>query len=274
MPLLLRQPPREVLDTLIREEAEAYHARSGEYLTSHLLGDFRKSPLLYHRRRCGLVPDEDRPAYLVGRAAHTVVLEGNDAFQNAFAVGGPVNPKTGQPFGTATKAWSEWADSHGKHVLTNAQYTLIMQMAKSVKLHHRAQELLAEGVAEGVVRVKYAGTPCQIRIDWLNPHLALCDLKTVDNLEYFEADARRYGYCYQLAFYVAVLAEQIGIHMPAYFIAVEKREPFRCGVWRVTGDVLEHARRENEAAIRRLCECKASNHWPSGYEDERFFDFI
>ena len=238
------------------------------------MADFRKSPLLYHRKRCGLIPDEDRPAYLVGRAAHTVILEGLKVFQQTFAVGGPINPKTGQPFGTTTKAWSEWAESHGKRVLTNDQYALVMQMATSVKQHACAQELLEDGVAEGVVRAEYCGTPCQIRIDWLNPQRALCDLKTVDNLEFFEADARRYSYCHQLAFYVAVLAERIGIHMPAYFIAVEKREPYRCGVWRVMGDVLDQARRENEAAIGRLLKCKAEGFWPSGYEDERFFDYF
>ena len=38
--------------------------KAGEYLSSHLLGDFRKCPLLYHRKRCGLLADEDRPAAL------------------------------------------------------------------------------------------------------------------------------------------------------------------------------------------------------------------
>lgn len=268
------EPNSTLLDVLIDEPAEVYHAQAGEYLSSHLLSDFRKSPLLYHRKRCGLVPDEDRPAYLVGRAAHTVILEGPDAFQRAFAVGGPINPKTGLPYGSSTKAWAEWAAAHGKDVVTNGQYDLVMHMANSVKLHALAQDLLADGVAEAVVRAEYCDVPCQIRMDWFAPHRALCDLKTVDNLDYFEADARRYGYCHQVAFYIAVLAQRIGIRMPAFFIAVEKREPYRCGVWRVTDDVLDHAIRENEAAIRRLCECRARDAWPTGYEDQRFFDYL
>ena len=263
-----------VLDVLIHEPAEVYHAKAGDNLSSHLLGDFRKSPLLYHRKRCGLIPDQDRPAYLVGRAAHTVILEGLDAFQETFAVGGPVNPKTGLPFGSSTKAWAEWSAAHGKDVLTNDQYNLVMQMADGVRLHALAQELLADGVAEAVVRAEYCDVPCQIRMDWFAPHRVLCDLKTVDNIDYFEADARRYGYCHQLAFYVAVLAQRIGIRMPAFFIAVEKREPFRCGVWRVTDEVLGHAMRENEAAIRRLRECQSRNVWPTGFEDQRFFDYL
>ncbi len=57
---------------LVREPAEVYHSNAADFLSSHALADFRKCPLLYHRKRCGLIPDEDRPAYLVGRAAHTV----------------------------------------------------------------------------------------------------------------------------------------------------------------------------------------------------------
>lgn len=39
---------------LIRESADTYHRQSGEYLSSHLLADFRKSPLLYHRKPNGI----------------------------------------------------------------------------------------------------------------------------------------------------------------------------------------------------------------------------
>ncbi len=261
-------------DVLVHEPAEVYHAKAGDFLSSHLLADFRKCPLLYHRKRTGLVSDEDRPAYLVGRAAHTVILEGQEAFERAFAVGGPVNPKTGLPFGSGTKAWAEWAEAQGKDVLTSDQAQLVTQMAASVKAHPLAQRLLSDGVAEGVVRAEYVGVPCQIRMDWFDLSTGIVDLKTVDTLDYFEVDARRYGYCHQLAFYVAVLQQRIGILAPAFFIAVEKREPFRCGVWKVTAEALDAARRENEAAIRRLQECQAKNDWPTLYEDQRFFDYL
>jgi hypothetical protein len=37
------------------------------------------------------------------------------------------------------------------------------------------------------------------------------DLKTCDDLTWFEADSRRYGYAHQLAFYRAVLKKALGI---------------------------------------------------------------
>jgi hypothetical protein len=269
------EPPMTADDQagfLIRESAEEYHAKAGEYLSSHLLADFRKCPLLYHRKRRGLVPDEDRPAYLVGRAAHTVILEGLEVFHQTYAVGGPINPKTGQPFGSSTKAWAEWAEAQGKPVLTTEHFNLVTRMAEAVQQNAEAKALLAEGAAEGVVRTEYCGIPCQIRMDWFNPQRGIVDLKTADDLTWFEADARRYGYAHQLAFYRAVLAQVTGVWPHVHLIAVEKKEPHRCGVWRVSDDTLSIAQQENEAAIRRLRHCTGLGTWPTGYEEVRLFE--
>ena len=114
---------------LIHEPAEVYHQKSKHFLSSHALGDFRKCPLLYHKKQQGLIEDEDRPAYLVGSALHTLVLEGRDRFEQEYAVGGPVNPKTGEIYGASTKAFAEWAEAQGRPVLTLAQLDLIENMA-------------------------------------------------------------------------------------------------------------------------------------------------
>lgn len=162
-------PPRSILDALIREPADVYHGRSAEHVTSHSLADFRRCPLLYHRKQQGLIPERDSTAFLVGRAAHVLVLEGRARYEAEFAVGGPVNPKTGQPFGSNTKAFAEWAERIGKPALSDDQAALVEQMAASVKAHVFARELLAQGVAEGVVRCEVIGLACQARLDWINP---------------------------------------------------------------------------------------------------------
>ncbi|RIK77251.1 MAG: hypothetical protein DCC68_17695 [Planctomycetota bacterium] len=260
-------------DFLIHEPAEAYHAKSGHYLSSHLLADFRKCPLLYHRKVSGLVAEnQERPAYLIGRAAHALILEGQQAFDDQFVVGGPINPKTGFPFGPNTKAFGDWQRAHGKTILTDEQHLTVVRMADAVREHARAADLLREGEAEGVVRAEHCHHPCQIRMDWFDAHQGIVDLKTCDDLTWFEADARRYGYAHQLAFYRAVLAQVIGLWMPVHLIAVEKREPYRCGVWRVEPQTLAIAQQENEAAIGRLQRCQLAGHWPTGYEEPRLFD--
>lgn len=138
-------PVAEPASFLLREPAEVYHAKAKDYLSSHQLADFRKCPLLYRRKRLGHITEEERPAYLVGRAAHTLILEGLDRFEEDFAVGGPVNPKTGRPFGAGTKAWAEWAGASRKPVLTDAQFEVVARMNESVRTHPVAMGLLDQG---------------------------------------------------------------------------------------------------------------------------------
>jgi hypothetical protein len=256
---------------IITEPFEVYREKSKDFLTSHQLGDFRKCPKLYQRKKLGIIKDEDRPAYLLGRGAHTLTLEGRDRFEEEFAVGGPINPKTGEMFGSNTKAWAEWAEAQGKSVLTLAQFDLVENMAESVRAHGTAAELLGSGIPEAVIRCVYHNMPCQIRIDWFDQHRSIVDLKTCDDLTWFEADAKRYGYVHQMAFYRAIVQQAIDIPMPVHFIAVEKKEPYRCGVWLIPSESLAQAQKENDAAIERLKRCQLTNTWPSGYEEPRVF---
>ena len=57
--------------------AAEYHAasRSGHYVSSHLLDDFRSSPELYRRKISGEIEDSDSPALALGRATHCLILE-------------------------------------------------------------------------------------------------------------------------------------------------------------------------------------------------------
>lgn len=256
---------------LIAEPFEIYKEKSKNFLTSHQLGDFRRCPQLYQKKKLGLIKDEDRPAYLIGRALHTLSLEGRDRFEKEFAVGGPINPKTGEMFGTNTKTWTEWAEAQGRPVLTLAQLDLVENMAESMRGHGMVADLLSSGIPEAVIRCVYHEMPCQIRMDWFDAHRSIVDLKTCDDLTWYEPDARRYGYVHQMAFYRAIVQEVISIPMPVHFIAVEKKEPYRCGVWLVAPESLAQAQKENDTAIERLKRCQLTNTWPSGYEEPRLF---
>lgn len=266
-------------------DAEEYHqaARDGKYLSSHLLGDFRKAPKLYQMKMSGAIEPTESSAFLMGRAVHSLILEGRSAFEREFIVSdGPVNPKTGEPFGKTTKAFREWAAAQSKSVVSGPEFALMAKLQQSVWNHHEALNLLDDGVAEQTVRVKYRDEPCQIRMDWFRADCEgrsfICDLKTCENIDWFESDARRFGYQNQMAFYREVLRrgmEEAGCDerpVDCYLIAVEKREPYRCGVWKLTDGILDSAARENERAIEELRECRRMNVWPTRYEDMRIFD--
>jgi len=48
---------------LIRESFEVYQQNAKRNLTSHQLADYRRCPLLYRKKKLGLIEEEDRPAF-------------------------------------------------------------------------------------------------------------------------------------------------------------------------------------------------------------------
>ena len=262
--------------------ADEYHeaAKRGEFLSSHLLGDFRNCPLLYKKKMSGQIEPIDTAAYQTGRALHTLILEGRTRFDEEYLISsGPINPKTGEPFGKTTKAYKEWLAAQKRPTIDSEEFGWMSKLQSSVWLHPVANALLEHGRAEGTVRVELHGEPCQIRMDWFNPDFngkpVIVDLKTCDNLSFFERDARKYGYPEQLAFYREVFKEASGgTYCDVYIVAIEKREPYRCGVWKLTDELLDQSAAANYTAMSVLKECRCRNEWPTGYEDERVLDVI
>lgn len=266
----------------------AYHAESDNqtYLSSHWLAEFRNSPAVYKAKRDGLIPRSESSAFAFGSAAHCFILEGSEAFAARYCVtDGPVNPKTGKPFGTETKAYAEWAAEQAKPAVSNEEFARILGMKESLKSHVAWEDLFARrdgsplGLAEGVVRWNVAGRDCQARIDWLVPSVGngesntIVDLKTCMNLDDFERDAKRYGYSYQLAFYRS-LVDRSDPHTnwaEVYLVAVEKSVPYRVGVWHVSAGLLNDCQTENTKAIHELTKCEYAKKWPTRYEDYREF---
>jgi hypothetical protein len=249
------------LNILQTEPAEIYHGKSAEYLSSHNLLTFMRSPYLYAKKRMGLIGDVDSASYFIGRAVHTRILEGQAAYEKEYAIGCPINPVTNKPYGNTTKKFLEWQASQKKPVISFEKAEIIEAMNASVRQNVYACKLLAKGKAGGVVRENYNGHPCQIRIDWLNPELGIVDLKTCDDLTWFESDIERFGYHHQLAFYQNVLDQRIERFVPVYIIAVEKKEPYRCGVWPIPSVKLLYARCDIEEAMERLKTATTENHF-------------
>jgi hypothetical protein len=87
--------PSEDFGFLVRETQAEYREKSKTHLTSHALADFRRCALLYRKRQDGLIPDEDRPAFALGRQAHVLILEHAEQFNRLYVISdGPINPHT------------------------------------------------------------------------------------------------------------------------------------------------------------------------------------
>jgi hypothetical protein len=259
-------------EILIAESSDKYHSMAKYNLSSHQLLDFMKCPLYYHKKKCGMIKDVKSSSFLLGSAAHTRILEGKDVYHDSYDLRWPCDPKTGSPLDGRTKAVKQWKGSLSKEAIHPRDILTIEMMAQGVSVNNEAVELLSYGVAEGVVREHYCELVSQIRIDWLNPRRGIVDLKTCSDLSFFESDCRKYGYANQLAFYQAVLKEKIGEYVPVHIIAIEKNEPYRCGLWRLSDELLVLAREQNEAAIESLKVCQNSGLWPTGFEQMRVLE--
>jgi exodeoxyribonuclease VIII len=210
---------RLICEYTSKETEPEYRARANDFLTSHALIDFLKSPAVFKAKADGAIEDGDSTNYKIGRAAHTLILEGEDAFDKTYVFGGPINPKTGRSFGHETKAFAEWAAQQDREVMPEEWRPIIEGMYESVSSHERAMNLLCDGYAERVVRTLIplgdgATMPIQSRIDWIAKGCAVIDLKTCHDIDSFERDFWTYRYHTQLAFYAFALGSVLAIQHP------------------------------------------------------------
>jgi hypothetical protein len=260
---------------LLHESEDEYHSRSkcGEMLSSHMLQLFTRSPRKYAMMIHGVVQFQDKPEYAVGRAAHKLILEGQDAFDLAYTVSdGPINERTNKPYGKDSQKYLEWLACQKGEIIGEADYAAIDEMNGACRAHLGIAELLdGVGEAEGVARATLEGVQCQIRMDWFSEKSGIVDLKTCRDIEFFEKDCRDFGYAYQLAFYQSVLAVATGVVFPVHIVAVDKSDFHFAGRWDIPQAVLDQCDAVNRAAIRRLKACRESGEWPTGFEHTRVF---
>jgi len=243
-----------------------------EGLSSHKLIDFIKCPLL-----CVDKYDPVRAEHFItGRAAHTLILEGAGKFNEQYIVGGPVNPKTGKHYGRDTQAFEKWINdpennAEGKEFITEEQRAECTTMNSSVYNHAEAEKILSsESVAELSVIGEMFDMKVKGRIDLYSEEYGLVDLKTVDDIDRMKYHFKDYMYDVQLAFYHWLITDVCEAkYCPVYLITVEKKHPYRTGVFYLHPDRLAAHRVRVMEAIQRYSVAKINNHWPTGYEEVR-----
>ena len=263
------RPLIEDLGFLVHESEEEYRAKAQQCLDGEQLGDFSQDAFLFHKRQRGLVP----PAVCSGNHLDSAILarmtRGEDAYRAEFAIGGPIDPRTGKPYSQYATEFQKWAAQQCKPVLTVDEAALVDHVDFGFRAHRAAKELLSVGVADGIVRTRYCGMLCQARLDWVNAKRGIVAAMTCDRLDYVASHVRCSWPANEFAFQRALLAQVIGRHVPVHLIAVEKREPHRCGVWDISERLLRRAQKDNEKALARLRECRRLDRWPTGYEQVR-----
>lgn len=220
---------------------------------------WRGSP--HHYRHALQEQEADTTSRLSGRALHTLVLEGADAFADRYAVWD--NDRRG-------KAWTDFRNAHPGEILRRVEHDLIHAQADAVLRHPEALALLT---AEGV--------QTESTITWTDPETGIgckglvdvrglahhADLKGAGPLHLFERLAVRDGYHLQAAYYRRGERIATGRDVACHLIAVEAKAPHDVGVFRLSEALLDHADRELTALLRTLRACLDADRWPGRFPE-------
>jgi len=231
---------------------------------------FRRCPQLFHRHQSGLLPHAEPKAYLIENATRYLILKGREAFDAKYVIGGdrPINPKTGKPFGTETKAYAEWRATVEQEILTEEEGLDIINMAASVHAHDAAADLLSGGEAFKHIEGEVHGLPATALIHWISSSGEIVEIDVINDIDRFEQQAIDGDYAHRLEFQERLLR---GCENSAgfYLIAVERKEPYRCGVWEIGLHSVADAYGDNRDACECIKDSLNSNNWPTFYESVR-----
>ena len=213
-------------------------------------------------------PPEDTEALAIGSAFHCLTTE-PDTFSDMFAVGGPINPKTGRVYGYDTKAFAEWAEQQGKPVLTTEQYQAVVAMAASVREHPRAAAILAcPGDVELAIQWTDAetGVLCKCRLDYFvcdQDPPAIADLKSCQDArpKAFSRSVLDYGYHIQAAMYSDAVFAAFG-KMPVFlFICCEKEPPYAVQVYHLSDRAIIKGRQQYRSLLAAYKRASETGTW-------------
>ena len=243
-------------------------AASGEnphgYLSSHSLGKFSESPRAWKNAK----PETGtNNAYTFGTAWHTLAAEGLQEYMERHPIGEapPVNKTTGKPYGTASKAYKEWAADQPEGVVTADEDAKLHRMLSNLQENELAVQLMDEKcIAEAIMRGTCQGVAIQGRFDlWRGDGNDFVDLKTTRSLDTFREDFFKFNYDKQLAFYMLLARANGYSPSGASVIATEKTGSLRTAVYTVSLDTLETAMESVQVAIRQFAACRSRGHFPA-----------
>ena len=197
------------------------------------------------------------PAFDLGTAAHSLILEGDESGVVVI----DVDSKRG-------KAWTDpagMAEAEGKIALTSKEWAQVKGMRDSVMAHEEARELFTGHLAEQSVFWDEDGLPLKCRPDaW--KHFQLIDLKTTLSADpnEFGKTAHNFGYHQSAAHYIDGVKAATGDDLPFKFVLVEKAPPYLVSVVSLDWEAIDIGRQLNDRAKRIYRECAESGNWP-GY---------
>lgn len=214
------------MTTIYNQSDIAYHANPAIGSTTAKL--WLESPRLFKDQIDGIKKRKDTRAFMFGRAAHARFTDRE--FFDRIVSAGPVNPKTGKPFGAETQAYMEWSAANpGAIILSEAEMNDLDYMDERMPAQVCDIFTDAQGVAESSVYQTIAGVAVKCRPDWISRG-TIYDIKTIPSISDAEKHISKYKYWFSHAWYRMVVKAETKSSMPFKFVFAEKSPPYR---WRI-----------------------------------------
>jgi hypothetical protein len=251
----------------VEESIADYKAKSREYITPQDFVAFVKCPYEFKLQREGLVT-RPRSAHSALRRAVALMAFGlQDRLDQEFAVGGPINEKTGKPYGLNTKAYAYWLAKQNKQYSLDADgYSRALDMSGIVR------ERMASMFVGGKDVTLRTTDMCHSRVDCVSKigsSVEITQILVCDNLDDFGWDIKKFNIPLRAAFMAYCAKTYDTASISIYFIVVENRPVLRCGVWGMSSEEINEQFTAVNSHLRWMKECQTANHWPTGYEQPR-----
>lgn len=208
------------------------------------------------------VQREDSPAFAFGRAFHCAILEPGE-FESRFVM---------FDGDRRSKSYKDMVANEKRTILTRDEYDLIDQISDAVDFNTTACGLIDACETEVVFRHMCNGNLArQCRVDGITPFGDIIDLKSCQSIEEFRANFKRYGYHRQARWYERLVGAVTGDCNGEFtFIAVEKKRPFRCELFRLDPESARYADMEIDEAMVRLERCLETNTWRRNADEVQY----
>lgn len=242
---------------------EDYHRGPG--ISRSGLMEFKRSPYHYWYKYLNpdYKPEPPTPAYILGNAFHTYVLEPHK-FDKRYFVMPELNKATKEGKARWQKIQSELGQ---RKILSMSHYQIMQRMAESFQKHELASQFLEKANVEQSIYWIDPETNilCKCRPDILRPNL-IADLKTTINgsAKAFSKAIYDYGYHIQAAMIQGALLEIKKVKLNDFlFLVIEKSAPYAISIYQLDQASIEQGRQEFKQLLSRYKHCLETNAWPA-----------
>lgn len=207
----------------------------------------------------GIRPRKDSKAFQFGRCAHARFT--NPALFADMVHTGPLNPKTGKPYGPDTNAFAEWsAENPGKVVLGQRELADLDMMDARMPAEVRAILSDPVGIPESSYYVTLADVAVKCRPDWIS-NGTIYDIKTIGNMADAEKQISKFHYWFSAAWYRMVVKAECGKTLPFRFIFAEKSSPYRWRIVDLDADWIGWADATVDRVLGDIANAQGSGDW-------------